>query len=88
MFQAMVAKLLTALNAIEFDEQELAESDHRFDDAEHRFRGLLAQTIELFAVRCPQPPPPAPPAWRDAQPPFRGPVSWKNGWPLRCYRGY
>ena len=28
--------------AIEFTQQELAESDHRFDDTEHRFRGLLA----------------------------------------------
>src|ERR1700719_201267 len=25
-------------------------------DAEHRLRGLLAQTVELFALRCPQTP--------------------------------
>jgi hypothetical protein len=34
----------------------LAESHHRFDDAEHRLRGLLAQSVELFALRCPQTP--------------------------------
>ena len=37
-------------------QQELAESHHRFDDAEHRLRGLLAQTVELFALWCPQTP--------------------------------
>jgi hypothetical protein len=28
-------------------------SHHRFDDAEHRFRSLLAQAVALFALRCP-----------------------------------
>ena len=46
---------LTA-DAIEPTQQELAESHHRFDDAEHRLRGLLAQTVELFALWCPQTP--------------------------------
>src|SRR5271163_2827353 len=55
MFQAMVTRLLAA-DAIEPAQQELAESHHRFDDAEHRLRGLLAQSVELFALRCPQTP--------------------------------
>src|SRR5580693_10433285 len=45
-----------AANPIEPAQQELAESHHRFDDAEHWFRSLLAQAIELFALRCPQTP--------------------------------
>ena len=45
-----------AADAIEAAQQELAESHYRFDDAEHRLRGLLAQTVELFALRCPQTP--------------------------------
>src|ERR1700681_1477910 len=45
-----------AADAIEPAQQELAESHHRFDDAEHRLRGLLAQTVELLALRCPQTP--------------------------------
>ena len=45
-----------AADAIEPAQQELAESNHRFDDAEHRLWGLLAQTVELFALRCPQTP--------------------------------
>src|SRR5580693_10422592 len=45
-----------AANAIEPAQQKLAESHHRFDDTEHRFRGLLAQTIEFFALRCLQTP--------------------------------
>ena len=40
-----------AADAIEPAQQELAESHHRFDDAEHRLWGLLAQTVELFGVR-------------------------------------
>ena len=43
-----------AADAIEPAQQELSESHHRFDNAEHRLRGLLAQTVELFALRCPQ----------------------------------
>src|SRR5580704_11573132 len=43
-------------DAVEPAQQELAESHHRFDDAEHWLRGLLAQTIELFALRRPQTP--------------------------------
>ena len=35
-----------AADAIEPAQQELAESHHRFDDAEHRLRGLLAQSVE------------------------------------------
>ena len=40
-----------AADAIEPAQQELAESHHRFDDAEHRLRGLLAQTVEPCGVR-------------------------------------
>src|ERR1700681_697204 len=43
-----------AADAIEPAQQKLAESHHRFDDAEHRLRGLLAQSVELFALRCPR----------------------------------
>ena len=45
-----------AADAIEPAQQELSESHYRFDDAEHRLWGLLAQTVELFALRCPQTP--------------------------------
>ena len=38
-----------AADASEPAQQKLAESHHRFDDAEHRLRGLFAQTVELFA---------------------------------------
>jgi hypothetical protein len=31
-------------------------SHHRFDDAEHRFRSLLAQAVALCALGCPQTP--------------------------------
>ena len=37
-----------ATDVVEPAQQELAESHHRFDDAEYRFRGLLAQTIKLL----------------------------------------
>jgi hypothetical protein len=37
-----------AADAIEPAQQELAESHHRFDDAKHRLRGLLAQSVKLF----------------------------------------
>src|ERR1700691_5325439 len=40
-----------AVDVIESAQLELAESHHRFDDAEHRFGDLLAQPIEFFAVR-------------------------------------
>ena len=43
-----------AADVIEPAQQELSESHHRFDDAEHQLRGLFAQTVELFALRCPQ----------------------------------
>ena len=42
-----------ALDVIEPAQQELAESHHRFDDAKHRFRGLLAQSVEFFAFGRP-----------------------------------
>src|ERR1700759_5198542 len=32
-------------------QQKLAEAQHRLDDAEHRFRQLLALCVELFAAR-------------------------------------
>ena len=48
--QEGITVIEAAANAIESTQQELAESHHRFDDTEYRFRGLLA----LFAVRCPQ----------------------------------
>src|ERR1019366_6620786 len=38
-----------AAHLVEPAQQELAESEYRFDDAEHRFRGLFAQSIELPA---------------------------------------
>ena len=43
-----------AANAIKTAQQELAEAHHRFDDAEHRFRGLLAQGVKRFSLWCPQ----------------------------------
>ena len=43
-----------ATDAIEPAQQELSETHHRFDDAEYRLRGLFAQTVELFALRCRQ----------------------------------
>ena len=43
-----------AADVVEPAQQELAESHHRFDDPEHRFRGLFAQGVEFFALRCPQ----------------------------------
>src|SRR5258708_36470002 len=44
-----------ASDPIETAQQELPEAEHRFDDAEHRLRRLLAQGIELLAVWCHQP---------------------------------
>src|SRR5450759_190377 len=44
---------LTA-DVVEPAQQELAESHHGFDDSEHRFRGLFAQGVLLFAVWRPQ----------------------------------
>ena len=41
-----------ALEAFEPSQQALATAHHRFDDAEHRLRGLLAQPVQCF------------PAWR------------------------
>src|SRR5208283_6129264 len=35
--------------------RELTEAEHRFDDAEHRLRGLLAQSVEIAAFRRLQP---------------------------------
>src|SRR6185436_1610847 len=40
-----------AANLIESAEQELAESQHGLDDAEHRFRGVLALGVELPALK-------------------------------------
>src|SRR5258708_19645035 len=37
------------LDLVKATQEELAEAHHRFDDAEHRFRNLLAQGIELLA---------------------------------------
>src|SRR5258708_35119466 len=39
------------LDIVQPTQQELTEAHHRFDDPEHRFRGLLAQGIELLAFR-------------------------------------
>ncbi len=39
-----------ASDLFEAAEQELAEAHDRFDDAEHRLRGLLAQGVELLAL--------------------------------------
>src|ERR1019366_10412303 len=36
-----------AADIVEPAQQELAESHHRFDDPEHRFRGLFAQSVEF-----------------------------------------
>src|SRR5450759_4834596 len=38
-----------AAHLVEPTQQELSKSEYRFDDAEHRFRGLFAQSIELPA---------------------------------------
>jgi hypothetical protein len=51
MFQAMVGEASLAADIVEPTQQELAESHHRFDDPEYRFRGLLAQGIEGPAFR-------------------------------------
>jgi hypothetical protein len=40
---------LLTLDIIEAAQKKLAKAHHRFDDPEHRFGGLLAQGIELFA---------------------------------------
>src|ERR1700680_2744221 len=45
-----------AANLVEAAQQELAEAHYRFDDAEHRFRRLLAQAVKLLALRGAQPP--------------------------------
>src|SRR6266852_1958223 len=37
------------LDLVKATQEELTEAHHRFDDAEHRFRNLLAQGIELLA---------------------------------------
>src|SRR5260370_5271878 len=39
------------LDLVKATQEELTEAHHRFDDAEHRFRNLLAQGIELLAFR-------------------------------------
>ena len=44
-----------SVTLIEPAQQELTEAYHRFDDPEHRFRGLFAQRIEPFACWRPQP---------------------------------
>ena len=38
-----------ALDIVEAAQKKLAEAHHRFDDSKHRFRGLLAQGVELLA---------------------------------------
>jgi hypothetical protein len=40
-----------AAHLVEPAERELTESEHRFDDAKHRFRGLFAESIDLPAVK-------------------------------------
>src|SRR5258708_13187040 len=37
------------LDLVKATQEELTEAHHRFDDAEHRFRNLLAQGVELLA---------------------------------------
>src|SRR5271154_3962989 len=44
-----------ATHFFESAQRKLTESEHGFDDAEHRFRGLLAQGIERPALRRLQP---------------------------------
>src|ERR1700693_986527 len=51
-----------ALDVVKAAQKELAEAHYRFDDPEHRFRGLLAQRIETLASN----PPPAAGMIRDA----------------------
>jgi hypothetical protein len=36
-------------DVVEPAQQKLAETQHRFDDAKHRFRGVFAQGVELLA---------------------------------------
>src|SRR3974377_2015957 len=43
------------LDLVKATQEELTEAHHRFDDAEHRFRNLLAQGIELLAFGRLQP---------------------------------
>jgi hypothetical protein len=63
-----------AANAIETAQQELTESRHRFDNTEHRFRGLLAQGVELLALRVSAAAKPSPrPAWGSL-----APVVWRQ----------
>ena len=40
-----------AADTVDPAQQELAKAQHRLDDAEHRLRHLLAQRVELLAVR-------------------------------------
>src|SRR4051812_26434899 len=35
-----------AVDLVETSQQELAEAEHRLDDAEHRFGGVLAQGVQ------------------------------------------
>ena len=44
-----------AAHVFEPPQRKLAESEHRFDDAEHRFRRLFAQGVESPALRRLQP---------------------------------
>ena len=58
---AISARLPLAENAMKSTQQELAKSDHRFDDTEHRFRGLLVnhrvvcRAVSADAKPWPQP---------------------------------
>src|SRR5665811_996504 len=44
-----------AANPVDPTQQELPEAHHGFDDPEHRLRDLLAQSVEVTALRRLQP---------------------------------
>ena len=43
-----------ACDVFQSSQQGLTIAHHRFDDAKHRLRGLLAQGVEFASPRCPQ----------------------------------
>jgi hypothetical protein len=50
MFQLIVTQFYSPLTFFSHTQQALAIAHHRFDDAEHRFRGLLAHPVEFITA--------------------------------------
>ena len=48
---AQAHQIPLAFDVFESSQQALSVAHHRFDEAEHRFRGLLAQPIQRFPTR-------------------------------------